>query len=643
MPRRSGLLVRVFSTSISAGLWGLASVLATSPALAAVTVEQALKLTPVQKDVEYDRPTTPAELAKCTIKAEKTGGKTGWIIRDGNGRPLRNFVDTNADNVVDLWCYFKDGIEVYRDIDANFNGKADQCRWLNTAGTRWGMLASDDGKDSRIEFWKMISAEEVTAEFVAAVRDADSQRFERLLISPKELQKLGLGTAKTADVSRRIDGAKAAFKDLVKQQKSVGPKTRWTYFGATRPGIVPAGADGAEADVMVYENVYVMIDTDGKAGQMPIGTLVRSQDAWRLIDTPSAAEADDRGGIVMRPDGEFGRQASDEIQKLMADLEKLDKEPVGATSAEQISQNSRRADIIEKLAAATDGEQRIEWLKQLSDSISAGSQAGAYPEGVARLKALFDRVREEEKNQELAAYVQYRFMTAEYGENVRSDRDYVRIQAKWLVDLQEFCTANASTVDGAEAMLQLANGLELAGEEGKAMEWYDRLLKLSPGSPPGLKAKGAMARLDSVGKNLNLHGKGLDGKMVELAKYRGKVVLVHYWAAEYTACQTDMPLLQAIQAKYAPGGFAIVSLSLDNDPQKLTGYFRQNRPQWEQIYEGGGLDSRLANELGILTLPTMILLDKQGRVVNRNIHAAELDAELAKMNLLSPPAAKAKP
>ena len=51
---------------------------------------------------------------------------------------LRKFVDTNGDNVVDQWSYYKDGVEVYRDIDSNFNGKADQYRWFNTGGTPLG-------------------------------------------------------------------------------------------------------------------------------------------------------------------------------------------------------------------------------------------------------------------------------------------------------------------------------------------------------------------------------------------------------------------------------------------------------------------------------------------------------------------------
>ncbi len=396
MSRRSGFCLHAVSRSKLASVLGraasvaaLAGAMSATAAWAGVTVEQAMKLAPVQKDVDYDRPAA-ADLAKCTIKAEKIAGKTGWVVRDGQGQTLRNFVDSNANNVVDLWCYYKDGIEVYRDIDSNFNGKADQCRWLNTAGSRWGLFASDDGKDSRIETWKMISAEEVTAEVIAALRDNDFTRFERLLIPAKELQALGLGPAKTAEINRRVAGAKAAFAELAKQQKIVGPKSRWTYFGAVRPGIVPAGVDGSEADVMVYENVFAMVETDGKSGgQLPIGALVRSGDTWRLIAVPSAKEAadDEKVGGVMAPARPFGDSSDPlggrptaEAQSLMDELGKLDKEtPAGQN--ELIQQNIRRADILEKLADATEGEQRVEWLKQLSDSVERRLAGGSLSRG----------------------------------------------------------------------------------------------------------------------------------------------------------------------------------------------------------------------------------------------------------------------
>ena len=116
----------------------------TNTAWSAPSAEQALKLSPMQReDVDYDQPDAQ-QVPKCTIKAEKLGSFTGWVVRDASGQVLREFVDTNADNVVDRWGYFAAGIEVYRDIDSDFNGKADQYRWLNTAGMRWGLDKDED-------------------------------------------------------------------------------------------------------------------------------------------------------------------------------------------------------------------------------------------------------------------------------------------------------------------------------------------------------------------------------------------------------------------------------------------------------------------------------------------------------------------
>ena len=74
-----------------------------------------------------------------------------------------------------------DGLEVYRDIDADFNGKPDQCRWFNTAGTRWGLDTNEDGK---IDRWKEISAEEASDELVRALGRERPTRFARLLLPP---------------------------------------------------------------------------------------------------------------------------------------------------------------------------------------------------------------------------------------------------------------------------------------------------------------------------------------------------------------------------------------------------------------------------------------------------------------------------
>ena len=281
------------------------------------TPAQALRLKPMQKDVEYDTPAAN-EIEKCTIKPEKIAGKGGWVVKSGAGQLLRSFVDNNADNTVDQWSYYKDGVEVYRDIDTNHNGTADQSRWLNTAGTRWGI---DKNEDKTIDVWQVISPEEVSAEVVAALRDGDAARFDRLLLTSAELSGLGFGRAKFEELEKRIAAAPAAFLEYRKNQKIVGPGTTWAYFGGSRPGLVPLGTDDSTADITVYDNVAALTETDGKSGQVPIGTLIKVGDVWRLIDAPG--EGGDRNltgtTVAQEPEEWRGRCGRTERQDAGAD------------------------------------------------------------------------------------------------------------------------------------------------------------------------------------------------------------------------------------------------------------------------------------------------------------------------------------
>jgi thiol-disulfide isomerase/thioredoxin len=606
---------------------------------AAPSAEQALKLAPVQKDVDYFVPAA-ADLPKCSIKAEKIGKETGWVVRDPSGRILRRFVDTNGDNVVDQWSYYQDGLEVYRDIDADFNGKADQYRWFNIAGTRWGL---DKDEDGRIDSWQAISAEEVTAEVVAALATGDSTRFARLLLTPEELKSLGVGAARGKDVAAKVTGALSAFNTVAKQQKALTAKSTWLNFGGTRPGLVPAGTDESTRDLVVYENVVAVAETAGKNQQVQIGTLVQVGNKWRIIDAPqllaeNQTELANSGyfyqtSSTSRPEIPEGTSNGPgaKAQKLMADLEDLDKAAANAASPEDRAKyNSRRADLLQQLATeATDEKDRTQWVRQLADMISAAVQGGSFPDGGARLKALFEDLQKKEADKDLAAYVRFRQLTAEYGLSLQSSKpDFVKIQTQWLKDLEQYVTDYPKGPDTAEAMLQLAIAQEFAGQEDDAKKWYGDIVKSFPTSASAKKAMGAKTRLDSVGKSITLRGKSTTGSTVDLAGYRGKVVLVHYWATWCEPCKADLVLLKELQAKYGKSGFSLIGISLDSNPQALAAYLKENRLPWAQIYEEGGLDSRLANELGILTLPTMILIDQDGKVLNRNAHVSDLDREL---------------
>ncbi|MGD0654844.1 MAG: thioredoxin-like domain-containing protein [Thermoguttaceae bacterium] len=606
------------------------------------TVEQALNLTPVQPGVDYDRP-GPQEIPKCKILAKKINGQVGWIVEGPDGTILRKFVDTNGDNVVDQWSYYKDGIEVYRDIDSNFNGKADQHRWFNTGGTRWGLDPKEDGT---IESWKSISAEEVTAEVVAALAARDQDRFARVLLASDELKNLGLGKSRSGELAEKVGKLSAAFKQLATRQKTVTAQTTWVQFTAGKPGVVPAGSDESTKDIRVYENVVAIVETAGKNSQLHIGTLVQVGDGWRAIDLPqeiAEGQADSapagfffQASLVHRSDS-AANAPGENSQKLMADLDKLDQTASAATTPEeQAKYTSRRADLLEQIAAATpNAEERAMWLRQLTDMIGAAGQMGAYPEAVDRLKALFEKLKKNEADKDLAAYVKFRLLMADYWRKMQdpktnSAKVQAEIQTEWQKNLEQFLTDYPAAPDAAEVMLQLAIAQEFAGQDDEAKRWYARAAKEFPDSPAGKKALGAQSRLDCEGKTLSFTASGLSGKAVNLANFRGKIVLIQFWTTHSDQAKSDMAMLKDLIAKYGRS-LTVIGVSVDNSRKELDAYLSSAKLTWTQVFEEGGLDSPPANQLGILTVPTMILVDQQGKVVNRNIQTAEIEAEVKKL------------
>ncbi len=632
-------MMRLFSNKV---VWIFAVAVVLRPCStwgAAPSVDQALKLMPVQAGVDYDRPNAN-EVAKCKITAKKIDGCVGWIVEGPDGVVLRKFIDTNKDNVVDQWCYYKDGLEVYRDIDSNFNGKADQYRWYHTGGSRW---AIDKNEDGLIDSWKSISAEEVTAEVVAAIGTHDAERFARLVLTPAELKSLGLGKTRADSVSEKISKALDEFKAMTARQKTVTRDASWVQFSASRPGVVPAGTDDSTKDLRVYENVTAILETAGKHAQVQIGTLVQVGDVWRVIEMPqptSEGQADNtastsgfffQASLTKRT--ETATAGNEAAQKLLADLEALDRDNAKATTpSEQSRIVGRRADLLEQIAdAAKTPEDRSMWLRQLADMISAAVQSGTCTDGADRLKKLFEKAQKNDADKALVGYVKFRQLTASYVLSMQAPKaDYSKIQTEWLKTLEQYINEYPTAGDAAEAMLQLAISQEFVGQEDDATKWYIRITKEFPDSAAAKKATGAQRRLDSVGKTVSLSGKSPRGGSVDLAKYRGKVVLVQYWATWSGPAKADMAVLKELWNKYGRS-FMVVGVSLDNDVKDLNAYLAENPLPWPQIYEEGGLDSRPANVFGILTVPTMILLDQQGKVVSRNIAVADVETEVKKL------------
>jgi thiol-disulfide isomerase/thioredoxin len=137
-----------------------------------------------------------------------------------------------------------------------------------------------------------------------------------------------------------------------------------------------------------------------------------------------------------------------------------------------------------------------------------------------------------------------------------------------------------------------------------------------------------------VGKQFRFRAQDIKGGAIDLAAqpYRGRVVLIQYWATWDDRCKADMDALKELYGKYGgAGGFEIVGVCLDKDPKSMQQFLAQNRYMWRQVHEPGGFDGRLANEMGVMTLPMMVLVDQKGTVVGDNIFAANVEGELKRL------------
>lgn len=116
-----------------------------------------------------------------------------------------------------------------------------------------------------------------------------------------------------------------------------------------------------------------------------------------------------------------------------------------------------------------------------------------------------------------------------------------------------------------------------------------------------------------------------DGGEQRMADYRGKVVLVNYWATWCAPCIREMPSLARLRKQLAAEDFALVAISVDLEGRKVAEPFLQ---QNDLTTLGLYLDNRgtVARAMGVTVMPTTILYDRDGREVGRLAGAAEWDS-----------------
>ena len=138
--------------------------------------------------------------------------------------------------------------------------------------------------------------------------------------------------------------------------------------------------------------------------------------------------------------------------------------------------------------------------------------------------------------------------------------------------------------------------------------------------------KASSLSIGSVAPDFSLQNP--EGKILTLSSFKGKVVLVDFWASWCGPCRKENPNVVAIYKKHHAKGFEIFGVSLDDDKNKWMKAIDADGLIWNHGSDLKGWESKAAKLYGVDAIPFTLLLDKEGKIVGKGLRGEELEQKV---------------
>ena len=136
----------------------------------------------------------------------------------------------------------------------------------------------------------------------------------------------------------------------------------------------------------------------------------------------------------------------------------------------------------------------------------------------------------------------------------------------------------------------------------------------------------------------------MSGQQLKLSNYRGKVVLLDFWATWCEPCREEIPHFIRLQNELGDRGFQVIGVSMDDSPEPVRDFYRQFKMNYPVVMGNANIGELYG---GILGLPIAFVIGRDGRIYSKHIGAADtslLDREIeSQLQVLHPAASSVQP
>ena len=323
---------------------------------------------------------------------------------------------------------------------------------------------------------------------------------------------------------------------------------------------------------MVIPGTTASQQNAAKMAFLQVPDMIQLGSTWKFIELPHAIDPEKpivaaassiRSMLFDRADGAAPRNEAMELAlKALADFDTKNAPLLQAGDKRSIAgYYHNRIPLLRTIVKeSANDDEKLGYKKQVVDCLISALRTGFYPDGRKPLEAIV------KEGGRLGSYAAYSLIDADFA--IRNDEpgaNFVANQKKWMAELEDFLEKFTDSDEAAPVLFHLANANEFNADEAKAREQYGRLVKNYGQTEAGKKAAGALRRLDLAGKELTVTGTGLANDTVDSSKYRGKPVLIVFWASWATPVKQDLPELVKLYDKHKKDKLEIIGVNLDND------------------------------------------------------------------------------